>query len=158
MPEIKESTTNNGQSQYKQVQLPPDRPVVNPIYLRQILDLEHTTEGYHKTPIKTAVRTATTANITLSAPQTIDGVSVVAGDRVLVKNQTATEDNGIYLAAAGAWTRALDLNAISKFPLCLMVPTSEGTVAANSVYMLTSALPSILGTDTITFALLSTTP
>jgi hypothetical protein len=60
---------------------------------------------------KNAVRAATTANITLSGTQTIDGVSVVAGNRVLVKNQTALAQNGIYLVAAGAWTRAIDMDA-----------------------------------------------
>jgi hypothetical protein len=50
------------------------------------------------------VRVATTANITLSGAQTIDGVAVVAGDYVLVKNQTNATTNGFYLAAAGAWT------------------------------------------------------
>jgi hypothetical protein len=53
--------------------------------------------------IKVSVRAATMANITLSGTQTIDGVSVVAGDRVLVKNQTSGSQNGIYVAASGAW-------------------------------------------------------
>jgi hypothetical protein len=57
---------------------------------------------------KDSVVAATTANITLSGTQTIDTVSVIAGDRVLVKDQTTTQDNGIYIVAAGAWTRAPD--------------------------------------------------
>ena len=57
------------------------------------------------------VRVATTANITLSGTQTIDGVAVVAGDRVLVKNQTTAAQNGIYVVAAGAWTRSTDADA-----------------------------------------------
>ena len=63
---------------------------------------------------KKAVRAATTANITLSAPQTIDGIAVVAGDRVLVKNQTTASQNGIYVVAAGAWTRSTDADTISE--------------------------------------------
>lgn len=62
-----------------------------------------------------AVRAGTTVNIVLSGPQTIDTVSVIAGNRVLVKNQSSTFENGIYLAAAGAWTRALDMDAASEF-------------------------------------------
>lgn len=58
--------------------------------------------------VKLSVRAATTANITLSGEQTIDGVSVVAGNRVLVKNQSTASENGIYVASASGWTRATD--------------------------------------------------
>lgn len=61
---------------------------------------------------KASVRVATTGNITLSGTQTIDGVAVVAGDRVLVKNQTAGETNGIYIVASGAWSRAPDADNV----------------------------------------------
>ena len=64
--------------------------------------------------VKRSVRVATTANITLSGTQTIDGIAVVAGDRVLVKDQTTASQNGIYVVAAGAWARAADANAISE--------------------------------------------
>ena len=55
-----------------------------------------------------SVRVATTTNITLSGEQTIDGVAVVAGDRVLVKDQTTQTENGIYVASASSWSRATD--------------------------------------------------
>lgn len=57
---------------------------------------------------------ATTGNITLSAPQTIDGVAVTAGQRVLVKSQTAGQDNGLYQCNAGAWTRTTDMNTAAS--------------------------------------------
>lgn len=60
---------------------------------------------------KKSARVATTANITLSAPQTIDGVAVVANNRVLVKNQTTASQNGIYIVQAAAWTRANDADS-----------------------------------------------
>ena len=53
---------------------------------------------------------ATLTNITLSGLQTIDTYTTLVGDRVLVKNQTNQADNGIYIAASGTWTRALDAN------------------------------------------------
>lgn len=53
---------------------------------------------------KPPANTATSANITLSGLQTINGVSVVAGNTVLVKNQTNAAENGIYVVSAGAWT------------------------------------------------------
>ena len=66
--------------------------------------------------IKASVKAATTVNITLSGAQTIDGVSIVAGDRVLVKNQSAAAENGIYVADSSSWTRSSDMNAWSEFP------------------------------------------
>jgi len=58
---------------------------------------------------------ATLANITLSGLQTIDGYTTLAGDRVLVKNQSNAANNGIYLASATAWTRSLDADQWNDF-------------------------------------------
>ena len=60
--------------------------------------------------MKAPCRAATTAAITLSGEQTIDGIAIVAGDRVLVKNQSTSSENGVYIASTGAWSRALDFN------------------------------------------------
>lgn len=76
---------------------------------------------------KESVRAATTANITLSGTQTIDGVAVIAGNRVLVKNQTTASANGIYVVAAGAWARAADADAIAEISSAV-VAVDEGTV------------------------------
>jgi hypothetical protein len=59
---------------------------------------------------------ATTANITLSGTQTIDGIALIAGDRCLVKNQTLSQDNGIYIVSAGAWTRSTDMDVWAEVP------------------------------------------
>lgn len=100
---------------------------------------------------KDSVRAATTANITLSGAQTIDGVSVVAGDRVLVKNQSTASQNGIYVVAAGAWTRATDFDAWTEVPGS-SVAVEEGTTLADSVWLSTANAGGTLGTTNITFA------
>lgn len=66
------------------------------------------------TPVPSfAVKTATLVNITLSGAQTIDGIPVVAGDIVLVKNQTTTSNDGVYTVAAGAWSRNASYNTFT---------------------------------------------
>lgn len=93
---------------------------------------------------KDPVRAATTANITLSGAQTIDGVSVIAGDRVLVKNQSTASANGIYVAAAGSWSRATDFDAASEL-LGATVFVSEGSTNGNSQWLMTTDAPITLG-------------
>jgi len=98
------------------------------------------------------VRAATTANITLSGAQTIDGVSVVAGNRVLVKNQGTASQNGIYTAAASAWSRSDDLPAGAS-AAGLMVVVQEGTVSADVTYLCTNDVGSdVVGTNNLVFA------
>lgn len=82
--------------------------------------------------VHTACECATTANITLSAPQTIDGYSAIAGNRVLVKNQTTTTENGLWVVAAGAWTRATDADASGEIKLNSYVFVNNGTVNAKT--------------------------
>jgi len=65
---------------------------------------------------KAACQVATTTNITLSGLQTIDGYTTLAGDRVLVKNQSSSQYNGIYLASASTWTRSTDMDVWSEVP------------------------------------------
>jgi hypothetical protein len=101
---------------------------------------------------KAAARVATTANITLSAPQTIDGVAVVAGNRVLVKDQTLVENNGIYIVAAGAWSRSLDFDSLTPVDEVngAMVAVQEGTSNAGKVFV-QSGVVATIGTDPINF-------
>lgn len=95
---------------------------------------------------KASVRVATTANITLSGAQSIDGIAVIVGERVLVKNQTSAAQNGIYIVAAGAWTRALDANSASEL-VGASVFIEQGTTNNDTMWVQT--------TDNIT---LDTTP
>jgi phage-related tail fiber protein len=66
--------------------------------------------------VKGPVRVGTTSAITLSGEQTIDGVPVVSGDRVLVKNQGSAAANGVYVVDTGAWTRAIDVDTWTEVP------------------------------------------
>lgn len=97
---------------------------------------------------KEPVRCATTANIVLSGIQAIDGVTVVANDRVLVKNQTTAAQNGVYLAAAGAWTRSTDLD-VSAEALGASVFISEGTAQGNQQWQMTTDGPIVVGTTAL---------
>ena len=97
---------------------------------------------------KEPVRCATTANIVLSGAQAIDGVTVVAADRVLVKNQTTASENGIYLAAAGAWTRSTDLDVAAE-ALGASVFISEGTAQGNQQWQLITDAPITVGTTAL---------
>lgn len=104
--------------------------------------------------VKDSVRAATTANITLSGTQTVDGVVLVANDRVLVKDQTTASGNGIYVVAAGAWTRALDADNTpgSEVTGGMFTFVTEGTVNADSGWVLTTNDTIVLGTTALSFA------
>lgn len=102
--------------------------------------------------IKASVRAATTANITLSAPQTIDGVSVIAGDRVLVKDQSTGANNGIYIVAVGAWTRASDADTSSEVTGGMFTFVAEGTLNADTGWVLTTNDPITLGSTSLAFS------
>lgn len=97
------------------------------------------------------VRVATTANIALSGLQTIDDRLLVAGDRVLVKNQTTASENGIYVVAAGAWTRSPDLDAQSELIASMLVLVQQGTVGNDTSWLLSTDGLVTLGTSPLTF-------
>lgn len=100
---------------------------------------------------KQSVRAATTANITLSGAQTIDWVSVIAGDRVLVKDQSTWANNGIYVCASWAWSRAEDADASVEVTAGLSVFISEGSTNGNTQRKLTTDDAITLGTTALTF-------
>jgi len=83
---------------------------------------------------KQPVLCATTANIALTGLQTLDGITVAAGDRVLVKNQSTQANNGIYLAATGAWSRAPDADAYSELVSAFLFVESGSTLAGTAWY------------------------
>lgn len=99
---------------------------------------------------KGSVKCATTANITLSGTQTIDGIAVVAGDRVLVKNQTTVSANGIYVVAAGAWSRATDADSWTEL-VSAFTFVEQGTTNGDTGWVCTVDAGGTLGTTNVTW-------
>ena len=98
--------------------------------------------------IKGSCRVGTTANITLSGTQTIEGVVLVAGNRVLVKNQDNAAENGIYVVAAGAWSRSTDMDASNEFAGAFTF-IEEGTTQEDTGWVCTTNNPVVVGSTAI---------
>lgn len=106
---------------------------------------------YTGTKYKASVKVATTANITLSGTQTIDGISVAVGNRVLVKNQTTGSQNGPYIVAASAWTRATDL-PVGASAASMQVWVEQGATQADTGWVCTNDTSTdVVGTDALTY-------
>ena len=105
-----------------------------------------------ETGIKQPVRVATTANITLSGEQTIDGVAVVDGDRVLVKEQTTAANNGIYECDTGTWSRTKDCNGAYDLVQGSLVYVYNGTINGNKIFKCTTANTITIGTSSLAFS------
>ena len=97
---------------------------------------------------------ATTGNITLSGLQIIDNYQTVAGDRVLVKNQSNPAQNGIYNASAGVWTRSYDMNNWSEVPGALTFIVN-GTLYSNTGWACISAQTGVINVTPITWTQVS---
>lgn len=105
---------------------------------------------------KIPVRCATTAELsTLSGLPTIDGVVLAEGDRVLVKNQSNTIQNGIYSATIGTWTHASDANGEYDLVNGTMVLVTNGTTNALTNFRVTATDPVTPGTTAITWTEIS---
>ncbi|MGE4497140.1 MAG: phage tail protein [Deferribacterales bacterium] len=96
-------------------------------------------------------RVATTENLTLSGLQAVDGVAVNVGDRVLVKNQTAGAENGIYIVLESEWTRALDYDFVEDIVPGSLVSVVEGTVNGGYLFQLNTPAPIIIGSTALSF-------
>lgn len=104
--------------------------------------------------IKDSVRVATTANITIASDlnvgDTIDGVTLVDGDRVLVKNQSTASENGIYIAGSSP-VRSADANTSADVTSGMFCFVEEGTVGGDNGFVLTTNDPITLDTTNLTF-------
>jgi len=110
--------------------------------------VDSTSEGLD---VKPSVKIGTTANITLSGTQTIDGVAISADERVLVKDQSTASQNGIYLCKASTWTRVDDMasgaDAAGSF-----VFIEQGTTLADTGWVCSSNKGSaVVGTNNLAF-------
>jgi len=98
-----------------------------------------------------SARLISVSHITLSGVgQFIDGYAVAAGDRILAKQQSTSQANGVYVAAAGAWTRALDFDAWSEF-VSAYIWIEQGDVYGDTGWVCTSDAGGTLGTSGIAF-------
>ena len=103
--------------------------------------------------LKDPVRVASTANVNIATGGllTVDGVTLVAGNRVLLKNQTVTTENGIYSAGSGGWARVTDANSASNIQAGMAVWVNEGTANGDSRWVLTTNDNIVVGTTALTF-------
>jgi hypothetical protein len=118
------------------------------------------TDAYTKTEVDTLVQgldpkasvvAASTANIaSLSGTMTIDGIALIAGDRVLLKDQSTASQNGVYVVSAGAWARAADMSLWSELPSAYLF-VEKGTVNADIGYLCTVDQGGTLESTAITF-------
>jgi phage-related tail fiber protein len=99
--------------------------------------------------VKTSVLVATTANIALAGTQTIDGVAIPFGARILVKNQTTGSQNGMYLSAAGAWSRTTDADTWNEL-VSAFVFVEKGTQNTDTGWVCTIDPGGTLGATAVT--------
>jgi len=114
--------------------------------------VDSVTEGLH---IHESARAATTANINLANAvengDTLDGIVLATGDRILVKNQTTTSENGIYVVqASGQPSRATDFDTAAEVDSGDFIFVYAGTANAGTGWVQTNK-PATIGTDPITF-------
>lgn len=102
--------------------------------------------------VKAPVRAVSTVNLTLAGLQTVGGVALAAGDRVLVKNQSSAIDNGIYVANTGSWSRSADFDGNRDVVQFTIIPI-DFTMGLGAFYQVTSANPIVIGSTALTFAL-----
>jgi hypothetical protein len=88
-------------------------------------------------------RAASTAHMTLSGAVTVDDVALAVGDRVLVKDQNTSSENGIYSVASGVWTRTTDADAAAELTTGACTWVYQGVVNGDTVWRQGSALTAL---------------
>jgi len=105
--------------------------------------------------VKQSVKVATTGNIALSGTQTVDGVALSVGDRILVKDQTTASENGIYVVASSFWTRATDADADAEVTSGMFTFVEQGSVNSDTGFVLTTDGTITVDTTDLNFTLFS---
>lgn len=123
---------------------------------REYVDVK-VAEEIGKLDLKQSVVVATLNNTALAGLQTIDGIAIEAGARVLVRRQQVASQNGIYVAAAGQWVRSADADTNAKVTSALTVGVERGDTYADTVWTLTTDTPVVIGTTALNFELMSAT-
>jgi hypothetical protein len=132
----------------------PDAPAeIAPADSRAVVDVEELDheETFETAPAPPAAFAATTEHVTLLGEQTIDEVELEAGDRVLVKDQADGEDNGLWVVAAGSWSRAEDADEDDEVVSGFFVHVVGGTINGAAGFELTTPDPIVLGTTPLVF-------
>ena len=106
---------------------------------------------------KASVRVATTENISLSGTPSIDGVSIVEGNRVLVKNQTIPTQNGIYIVSASSWSRSADFDQDQEATAGVFFFVEEGVTNGDAGFVLTTDNQVTIGVTDLIFTQFSGT-
>jgi hypothetical protein len=138
------------------------------VYGMDLLDIgkpETETKGVNKKELKQtinavglklAVSIATTTNIPLYGLQIVDGISIKNNDRILVKNQNAAKDNGIYAASSNSWIRVLDTDESDEISSGMTVYVANGVLNGGKQFILKTPNPIILGTTALEFSTILT--
>lgn len=109
------------------------------------------TDAINQQDVKQSVLVATTGPVVLAGAQTIDGVAVPVGSRVLVKDQAQGKDNGLYLTTAEIWTRTADADIGAEVTPGLLVHVERGAANGDTLWHLVTDAPIVLGTTPLTF-------
>jgi hypothetical protein len=111
----------------------PIRGLLTPTTQHEAVNKEYVDDINNNSTWKSPVRLATTGSTALFGLLTIDDVTLIANDRVLVKNQGNPAENGIYYASASQWTRSADMPDASDQTMCV-VTVKEGTTYSKTLW------------------------
>lgn len=158
---ISDFDTQVRSSQLDQMAVPTTSVSLNSQKITNLADPEADTDAVNKgyvdavaqgLDVKLSVRAATVEPISLTGEQNIDGIDVISGDRILVKNQSQAKYNGIYVADSNGWSRASDANSSKKVTSGMFTFVEEGIQNMNIGFVLATSSTITLGTTALNFA------